>query len=105
VTGATPDNAWRQAAACRGRDSELFFPIGKTGPAVAQIQRAKAICAGCASRPDCLAFALDTRQPYGIWGGLDEDERRALRSQRRRQSTRRPAPILHSAAGVTARER
>lgn len=77
--------SWRQSAACRGHDPELFFPIGKTGLALAETQRAKALCAGCPVRPSCLAFALETRQEYGIWGGYDEDERRALYRQRRHQ--------------------
>ena len=78
--------SWRESAACRRHDPELFFPIGKTGPAVAEIQRAKAVCAACPVRAECLAFALETHQDYGIWGGRDKDERRALRRQRRRDS-------------------
>jgi WhiB family transcriptional regulator, redox-sensing transcriptional regulator len=77
--------SWRESAACRGDDPEIFFPIGKTGPALAQVQRAKAVCAHCPVRPRCLAFALDTHQEYGIWGGYDEDERRILRRQQRHQ--------------------
>jgi WhiB family redox-sensing transcriptional regulator len=72
-------------AACKGADLGLFF-----GPdaefVTARQQReaeAKAICAGCPVRPDCLAYALDTRESYGIWGGLNEDERRAMLRQRR----------------------
>ena len=68
----------RESAACRCCDPELFFPIGKIGPALVQVQRAKAICARCPVRQRCLAFALDTGQEYGIWGGYDEDERRVL---------------------------
>ena len=76
--------SWRESAACRHADTELFFPIGKTGLAMDEIQRAKAVCASCPVRKDCLAFALDTNQEYGIWGGYDEDERRPLRRQWRR---------------------
>jgi WhiB family redox-sensing transcriptional regulator len=76
--------SWRESAACRSHDPELFFPIGKTGRAVGEIQGAKAVCAACPARTGCLAFALETHQDYGIWGGCDEDERRALRRQRRR---------------------
>lgn len=75
---------WRELAACRRHDPEFFFPIGKTGRAFAEIQRAKAICVSCPVRAECLAFALDTDQDYGIWGGCDEDERRVLHRQRRR---------------------
>jgi WhiB family redox-sensing transcriptional regulator len=72
-------------AACKGADTDLFF-----GPdaefVTARQQReatAKAICAGCPVRDACLAYALDTREAYGIWGGMNEDERRALLRQRR----------------------
>ena len=51
--------------------------------------KAKAVCAGCPVRKDCLEFALDTSQEYGIWGGYDEDERRPLRRQWRRSRTAR----------------
>jgi WhiB family transcriptional regulator, redox-sensing transcriptional regulator len=70
--------SWRESAACRHVDTELFFPIGKAGAALAETQRAKLVCAGCPVRLACLAFALATRQEYGIWGGYDEDERREL---------------------------
>lgn len=86
VPAASYDStAWRELAACRRYDPELFFPIGKAGRARAEIQRAKAVCAGCPVRQRCLAFALDTHQEYGIWGGYDEDERRAMLRQRRRR--------------------
>jgi WhiB family transcriptional regulator, redox-sensing transcriptional regulator len=78
-------SSWRESAACRFLETDLFFPIGKTGRAVEEIQRAKAVCASCPVRPSCLAFALDTHQAYGIWGGCDEDERRVLLRQRRNQ--------------------
>lgn len=88
LTSAAYDHAsWRESAACRAFDPELFFPIGKAGRAIAQVQRAKAICAGCPVRERCLAFALDTHQEYGIWGGYDEDERRRLHRQRRESIT------------------
>jgi len=82
--GGTEHLPWRESAACRSLDTDLFFPIGKTGPAVAEIQRAKAVCASCPVRQPCLAFALDTHQGYGIWGGYDEDERRVMLRQRRK---------------------
>ena len=70
---------WRHRAACHGEDPELFFPIGAAGPALAQIARAKQVCARCPVRATCLRFALVTGQDYGIWGGLTEGERRQLR--------------------------
>jgi WhiB family transcriptional regulator, redox-sensing transcriptional regulator len=76
---------WEELAACRGADPELFFPVSSTGPSLVQIREAKAICAACPVRQPCLAYALDTRQEFGIWGGLDEQERR-------RAARSRPAP-------------
>lgn len=70
---------WRDRAACLAVDPEIFFPVGTTGPALDQIDDAKAVCLGwCIVRKDCREFALRTRQQYGVWGGLDEDERRAM---------------------------
>lgn len=75
---------WQDRAACRDVDPELFFPIGNTGPALAQIGRAKGVCAGCPVRTPCLEWALASGQDTGVWGGTTEDERRALRFQRAR---------------------
>ncbi|KAB1641153.1 WhiB family transcriptional regulator [Gulosibacter chungangensis] len=70
---------WRDSAACLEYDPELFFPVGNTGPALEQIDNAKAVCARCRVTEQCLQYALDTNQDSGVWGGLSEDERRALR--------------------------
>lgn len=70
---------WRSKAACLGVDPELFFPIGNTGPAIAQAAEAKAVCATCEVRETCLEWALENNQDSGVWGGLGEDERRALK--------------------------
>jgi WhiB family transcriptional regulator, redox-sensing transcriptional regulator len=74
----TDPDLWRESAACRYVDPELFFPLSSTGRGAADAQRAKAICAGCPVRQRCLAFALATGQEFGIWGGYDEAELRAL---------------------------
>jgi len=66
---------WRNSAACLDEDSELFFPIGYTGPAIEQTANAKAVCHTCPVEAKCLTWALDTRQGFGIWGGLDDRER------------------------------
>lgn len=79
---------WRAHAACRQEDPELFFPIGVTGAALGQIAAAKAVCAGCPVQEACLAFALTTNQDYGVWGGLDEEERREERRRWRREAKR-----------------
>ncbi|MFB0614523.1 WhiB family transcriptional regulator [Streptomyces sp. AGS-58] len=74
---------WRDHAACRQEDPDLFFPIGTTGPAQVQAQQAKAVCGHCPVRRQCLGWALDTDQSIGIWGGTTELERRALRRRAR----------------------
>jgi WhiB family redox-sensing transcriptional regulator len=68
---------WRDHAACRWEDPELFFPVGTSGPALLQIAEAKRVCARCPVIEQCLAWALDSGQDDGIWGGMSEDERRA----------------------------
>lgn len=91
--------AWKRLAACADSDPELFFPVG-TGPAAIEAAAAaKAICARCPVRELCASFALSTNQEYGIWGGLDEDQRRAIR--RAWRNRRRQTPLL-SGADTTA---
>lgn len=77
---------WRSHAACRDVDTAVFFPEIETESEVAA---AKAVCAACPVREACLEFALVTRQDDGVWGGLDENERRRVR--RRRQEAARKA--------------
>ena len=90
----TERHDWRDRSACLDEDPELFFPIGNTGPALAQIEEAKAVCAGCPVLTECRQWALDNPKlaDYGVFGGLSEDERRAARRRSRRaQATRRVA--------------
>jgi WhiB family transcriptional regulator, redox-sensing transcriptional regulator len=75
---------WVHLARCKDEDPELFFPVGTTGPAAAQIATAKTICMQCEVRTECLEWAMLTCQDAGVWGGLSEEERRALRRARRR---------------------
>ncbi|MBA3251906.1 MAG: WhiB family transcriptional regulator [Geodermatophilaceae bacterium] len=79
---------WRHRALCRDGDPELFFPIGNTGPALVQIEEAKAVCRRCPVTQDCLSWALETGQDAGVWGGLSEDERRALKRRTARARAR-----------------
>ena len=72
---------WRRDAACRDTDPDLFFPVGTTGPAIEQIETAKAVCRQCSAQTLCLEYAIDTNQDSGIWGGTSEEERRKLRRQ------------------------
>jgi WhiB family transcriptional regulator, redox-sensing transcriptional regulator len=73
-----PGEHWRSLAACQFADPDLFFPISSSGPSGSQVAQAKAICAGCPVRQQCLAFALRTHQVHGVWGGLTEQERHPL---------------------------
>jgi WhiB family redox-sensing transcriptional regulator len=79
---------WRHAAACRGEDPELFYPIGGTGPALLQIEDAKDVCRRCESIDRCLQFALEQGIDQGIYGGMSEDERRALKRRAARARSR-----------------
>jgi WhiB family transcriptional regulator, redox-sensing transcriptional regulator len=79
---------WRMEAACRDEDPELFFPVGTAGPAIRQTAQAKAVCHRCPVASDCLAWALQSGQGDGIWGGMSEDERRALKRRNARVRTR-----------------
>ena len=70
---------WRSRAACLTVDPELFFPIGNTGPAIAQAEEAKLVCAKCNVQDTCLKWAIENHQDSGVWGGKSEDERRSMR--------------------------
>jgi WhiB family redox-sensing transcriptional regulator len=63
--------------------------VGTTGPALDQAEQAKAVCRVCPVAAHCLEYALYSRQEAGIWGGLDEEERRVLRRARQARKTRR----------------
>ena len=79
VLGTPGVEDWRSGAACRDFDPEIWFSVGSGPAAQEQDDRAKAICRFCRVREDCLSWALATNQPYGVWGGFTEDERRALK--------------------------
>ncbi len=79
---STRTQEWRQDAACQGLDTNIFFPVDE-----AEAAEAKSVCAVCPVRIECLEWAILTRQTDGVWGGLDENERRRLR--RRRQEAAR----------------
>jgi WhiB family redox-sensing transcriptional regulator len=79
---------WRHRSACLDEDPELFFPIGNTGPAILQIEEAKVVCRRCDVREQCLQWALESGQDHGVWGGMSEDERRALKRRNARARIR-----------------
>lgn len=67
---------WAADALCHGATEVFFPPVGGTG------NRAKAICARCPVREECLEHALTKPEPFGIWGGTSENERRRMRRAR-----------------------
>lgn len=74
---------WKSAAACGSADPDLFFPVPPSGHHQAQVAKAKALCADCPVRGQCLDYAVQTSQRHGIWGGMTEEERyRVLRRTR-----------------------
>ncbi|MFE7391842.1 WhiB family transcriptional regulator [Streptomyces sp. NPDC057582] len=77
---------WLMHAACRDEDPDLFFPIGSTGPALVQTDEAKEVCRGCPVREQCLEWAMENGQDSGVWGGLGEAERRALKRRTHRRA-------------------
>jgi WhiB family redox-sensing transcriptional regulator len=81
---------WRHASACLDEDPELFFPIGNTGPALQQIEEAKAVCRRCDVVAECRAWVLANPRlvEFGVFGGLSEDERRATVRRRRNARVR-----------------
>ncbi|GCD99182.1 WhiB family transcriptional regulator [Embleya hyalina] len=72
---------WREMAACRGEDPDLFFPIGnvRSGMGLLQVDEAKAVCHRCPVVRQCLDWALEVHPVDGIWGGTTEEERRAVK--------------------------
>lgn len=77
----TADETWQLRAACRGPESILFFPptaSERKEERAAREAKAKTICGTCRVRPTCLDYALEIKEPHGIWGGLNEHERREL---------------------------
>ncbi|CCH78654.1 Transcription factor WhiB [Nostocoides japonicum T1-X7] len=71
---------WQLMGACRGVSPEVFFhPEGERGSARrSRDSAAKQVCLGCPVLRQCREHALAIREPYGVWGGLTEDEREAL---------------------------
>lgn len=74
---------WQAKAECRRPEypEDLWFPTGTAGPALEQAAQAKAVCLSCPVLATCRSWALDVLE-YGVAGGLDEEERRAVRRAR-----------------------
>jgi len=99
---------WQGKAACRGPESALFFPPSWTERRADRNEReeiAKAICASCGVRQACLDFAVGIHEQHGIWGGLNESERRRLAAKATSSAeTSRTAPQETDTAALAARE-
>lgn len=67
------DLSWHLDALCAETDPEIFFPAKGES-----VKEAKAVCRGCLVRAECLEYALETRQRFGVWAGLSERDRRKL---------------------------
>jgi WhiB family transcriptional regulator, redox-sensing transcriptional regulator len=76
------DTAWKDRAACHGLPDEYFFPP----PKVRVLDQTRRICGSCEVRKECLAYALHYSEDDGIWGGLSEAERRALKRRQKEQT-------------------
>lgn len=75
----TTNELWQEKAACRGPQAAVFFPppqFERKDEREEREARAKAICGQCSVRRACLEFAIRIREPHGIWGGLNELERK-----------------------------
>lgn len=82
---AAMDRSWQVDGLCRGNHSHLFFPpsnVERKDERERREERAKAICGLCPVQDPCLEFAIEIREPYGIWGGMTELERRQVVSRR-----------------------
>jgi WhiB family redox-sensing transcriptional regulator len=73
---------WQKRGECLGNDPDLWFP--ERGD---DTSRAKAICRECPVRAECLEYALETKQMFGVWGGYSERERRPMRAARKRAAS------------------
>lgn len=78
---------WQHQGLCRAEDGAVFFPpshFEHKPDREAREAKAKAICAQCEVRGECLEWALAIREPYGVWGGYSETERKQILAGKRR---------------------
>ncbi|MFC5801962.1 WhiB family transcriptional regulator [Streptomyces formicae] len=92
---------WQLDAACRGVDSSLFFhPSDERGDARQEREeQSKRVCRSCPVRTACLLHSLRAREKFGVWGGLGEQERRALLASRQRRGRRWRSAARNRTAG------
>jgi WhiB family transcriptional regulator, redox-sensing transcriptional regulator len=86
---------WRNLSACLDEEPELFFPIGNTGLALVQIEEGKAVCLRSEVVEACLSWAMESGQTAGVWGGMSEDERTALKRRDARARLADQATPVH----------
>lgn len=96
------DRAWVPRANCRGMDPALF--VLERGAGTDDVDNAKAVCAGCVVRSECLEYAIANRETQGIWGGMSPTERR-LEIRRRGLADKALPPIEHGTARGYAMEK
>jgi WhiB family redox-sensing transcriptional regulator len=75
------NQTWRQHAACKGVEPDIFYPASEE-----EAEVAKAVCGVCPVRQPCLEYALSSRERDGVWGGATEKERRRILRQRRKSA-------------------
>jgi WhiB family transcriptional regulator, redox-sensing transcriptional regulator len=78
------EESWQIRAACRGPQASVFFPpahFERKDEKLERERRAKEICTSCSVRKECLEYAMKIKEPHGIWGGLNEAERKNLLAQ------------------------
>jgi WhiB family redox-sensing transcriptional regulator len=81
---------WQMSARCRGTDPSVFFhPEGERGlKRRKRAQDAQRFCAQCPVAKQCLEYSLRFQEPYGIWGGIAEDERHEILGHTIREHSR-----------------
>jgi WhiB family redox-sensing transcriptional regulator len=88
--GTHKDEAWQDKAACRGPQSSLFFPPTTSERKEERLRRearAKSVCGPCPVAKQCLEYALEIEEIHGIWGGLNEAERKELLLKRAKKAS------------------
>lgn len=83
--GVIAPGLWQEKAACKGPHCAVFFPpsyLERKDEREARERRAKEICSGCPVQRACLDYAIEIREPHGIWGGMNEVERKQVIAQR-----------------------
>ncbi|MDH4144083.1 MAG: WhiB family transcriptional regulator [Acidimicrobiia bacterium] len=85
VSALRQEEGWQFRAGCRGPAATVFFPpprFERKHERLSREAQAKAICFECPVQDECLEYALEIREPHGIWGGLNEAERKAILAER-----------------------